>query len=248
MINWLMCTGYASRHDNLRLIPPYIKENNHLYLSGGSVFSSHFPWVRLLYHYLCQWRPSEIYQTVTSCESFAAESLSTVNPVTSLHAPSLPPNLLPTSSPSIFVSATNFHSHRTLSATAPLSLSCNFSERKKTTCLAHCLFLSFSLSPLLNFTSPLLGLFLSLSFALCVCLLEAARERERVQPHFWHIGSFPLGLRLAAHQHQQVTQEQGRNRKWAACGGDSSLEGLSGSAPLAFIARPSPCQSAEQGT
>jgi len=93
--------------------------------------------------------------------------------------------------------------------------------------------------PLLNFTSPLLGLFLSLFHSRCAF----AQGSEKVQPHFSHIGSFPLGLRLAAHQHQQVTQEQGRNRKWAACGGDSSLEGLSGSAP-----RPGPCQSAKQGT
>lgn len=178
MINWLMCTGYASRHDNLRRIPHYIKENNHLYLSGGSVFSSHFPWVRLLYHYLCQWRP---LWNISDCKhpvrvrrwkSFHCKSCH------SLHAPSLPPNSPSNINPLHFYLPPNFILTETLSATLSRSLVISL-RGKKTTCLAHCLFLSFSLSPLLNFTSPLLGLFLSLSFALCVCLLEAARERER---------------------------------------------------------------------
>ncbi len=247
MINWLMCTGYASRHDNLRRIPPYIKENNHLYLSGGSVFSSHFPWVRLLYHYLCQWRP---LWNISDCKhpvrvrrwkSFHCKSCH------SLHAPSLPPSSPSNINPLHFYLPPTFILTETLSAT--LSLSCIFSERKKNN-----LFGSLPLSQLLFVSSsqfhfsPPGSISLSLFRSLRVFAWGSERERERVQPHFWHIGSFPLGLRLAAHQHQQVTQEQGRNRKWAACGGDSSLEGLSGSAPLAFIARPSPCQSAEQGT
>lgn len=40
----------------------------------------------------------------------------------------------------------------------------------------------------------------------------------------------------------------GRNRKWAACGGDGSLEGLSGPAPSTLSAGPGPCQSATRGT
>lgn len=170
--------------------PHYIKENNHLYLSGGCVFSSHFPRVRLLYHYLCQWRP---LWNISDCKhpvrvrrwkSFHCKSCH------SLRAPSLPPSSPSNISPPPFLSATNFHSHRN-SLSCSLVISLRERKKKKTTCLAHCLFLGFSLSPLLNFTSPLLGLFLSLSFALCVCLLEAARESSASFLTHWLISARP---------------------------------------------------------
>lgn len=170
------------------------KGKKRLYLSGEYVFSSNFSRVRLLYHYLCQWRP---LWNISDCKHpvrVRRWSLSTVNPVTPFMVPHSLQALLPTSTPLHFYLATNFHSHRN-SLCGSLLLSCNSSERererKKTTCLAHCLFLGFSLSPLLNFTSPLLGLFLSLSYTLCVRLLEAARESSASFLTHWLISARP---------------------------------------------------------
>lgn len=184
--------------------------------------------------------PSEISDCkhpvrVRRCKSFHCKSCH------SLHAPSLPPNSPSNINPLRFYLPPTFILTETLSRSLVISLK----EEKKQPVWLIALSQLLFVSSQFHFSPP--GS-LSLYVFRSLRVFAWGNERERVQPHFWHIGSFPLGLRLAAHQHQQVTQEQGRNRKWAACGGDSSLEGLSGSTPSAFIAKPSPCQSSEQGT
>lgn len=192
MINWLMCTGYASRHhNNLRRIPHYIKENNHLHLSGGSVFSSHFPRVRLLYHYLCQWRP---LWNISDCKhpvrvrrwkSFHCKSCH------SLHAPSLPPNSPSNINPLHFYLPPTFILTETLSATLSRSLVISLREKKNN------LFGSLPLSQLLFVSSsqfhfsPPGSLSLSLFRSLRVFAWGSERESSASFLTHWLISARP---------------------------------------------------------